>query len=123
VKARPPRMTGRNNIQSPLGGVQLRYWHGQHSINDRTQDWREEREWQTAHRFYRSGLRAARRGDPHQRSGLRAVEMRRPLVRFGDIDGSIVVGSGQFIVARVPDGAASGEVVVAINGHKSNAAE
>ena len=56
-------------------------------------------------------------------SGLRAQEMRRPLVRFGEVDGSVVIGSGQFIVARVPDGAATGDVVVAINGHKSNARE
>jgi sugar lactone lactonase YvrE len=52
-------------------------------------------------------------------SGLRPRELRRPQVHFGDVDGSIVVSSGQFIVVRVPEGA-SGEVVVAINGHKSN---
>jgi len=56
-------------------------------------------------------------------SGLRPTELRRPIVRFGDVDGAVIVSSGQFIVARVPDGAASGEVVVATNGHTSNARE
>ncbi len=52
--------------------------------------------------------------------GLRPQELRRPEVRFGDVDGSIVVSSEQFIVARVPDGASSGGLVVATNGHRSN---
>ncbi len=56
-------------------------------------------------------------------TGLRPKELRRPQVRFGDVDGSIIISSEQFIVARVPDGAASGEVVVATNGHKSNPGE
>ncbi len=55
-------------------------------------------------------------------SGFRSAELRRPVVRFGDADGSVIVSAQQFIVARVPDGAASGDVVVATNGHKSNAA-
>ena len=56
-------------------------------------------------------------------SGLRPQELRRPQVRFGDVDGSIIISAEQFIVARVPEGAASGEVVVATNGHKSNPGE
>ena len=56
-------------------------------------------------------------------SGLRPRELRRPQVRFGDVDGSIIISAEQFIVARVPEGAASGEVVVATNGHKSNPGE
>jgi sugar lactone lactonase YvrE len=56
-------------------------------------------------------------------SGLRPPELRRPQVRFGDVDGSIIISAEQFIVARVPDGAASGQVVVATNGHKSNPGE
>ena len=56
-------------------------------------------------------------------SGLRPRELRRPEVRFGDVDGSVVVGSEQFIVARVPEGASSGNVVVATNGHRSNPRE
>jgi sugar lactone lactonase YvrE len=52
--------------------------------------------------------------------GLRPQELRRPEVRFGDVDGSVVISSEQFIVARVPEGASSGNVVVATNGHRSN---
>ncbi len=52
--------------------------------------------------------------------GLRPRELRRPEVRFGDIDGYVVVSSEQFVVARVPEGASSGEVVIATNGHRSN---
>jgi sugar lactone lactonase YvrE len=52
--------------------------------------------------------------------GLRSSELRRATVRFGDLDGSVVVGSDQFIVARVPEGAGSGDLVVASNGRKSN---
>jgi sugar lactone lactonase YvrE len=53
-------------------------------------------------------------------SRLRPQELRRPQVRFGDVDGSVVISSEQFIVARVPEGAASGPVVVATNGSQSN---
>ena len=53
-------------------------------------------------------------------SGLRAQELRRPKVQFGEVEGSIVVGSDAFVVARVPDGATSGPVVIATDGHVSN---
>jgi sugar lactone lactonase YvrE len=56
-------------------------------------------------------------------SGLRPRELRRPEVRFGDVDGSVVISSEQFIVARVPEGASSGNVIVATNGHRSNPRE
>src|ERR1039458_9015457 len=56
-------------------------------------------------------------------SGLRPRELLRPEVRFGDVDGSVVISSEQFIVARVPEGASSGNVVVATNGHRSNPRE
>jgi len=56
-------------------------------------------------------------------SGLRPAELQRPQVRFGEVDGSVIISSEQFIVARVPEGAASGNVVVAINSHKSNPRE
>src|SRR6516225_11515662 len=52
--------------------------------------------------------------------GLRPREFRRPEVRFGEVDASVVISSEQFIVVRVPEGAASGNVVVATNGHRSN---
>ncbi len=51
---------------------------------------------------------------------LRPRELRRPDVHFGDTDGSVVVSSDEFLVARVPDGAASGELVVTTNGTRSN---
>src|SRR5207237_6302942 len=54
-------------------------------------------------------------------SGLRPPELRRPRVRFGELEGSVVISSDDFVVARVPDGAASGPVVVSTNGNSSNA--
>src|SRR5436190_12671439 len=53
-------------------------------------------------------------------SSLRPAELRCPRVRFGDIEGSIVVSSDDFVIARVPQDAASGPVVVSTNGHSSN---
>jgi len=53
-------------------------------------------------------------------SGLRPQDLSRPKVKFGDIEGSIVVSSEGFVVARVPEGATSGSVVVATDGHQSN---
>jgi len=53
-------------------------------------------------------------------SGLRPQEFDRPKVRFGDVEGSLVVSSDSFLVARVPEGASSGPVIVATNGHVSN---
>jgi len=56
-------------------------------------------------------------------SGLGPHELRRPRVSFGDVDGAVIISSEQFILARVPEGAASGEVVVAANGSRSNPRE
>jgi sugar lactone lactonase YvrE len=53
-------------------------------------------------------------------SGLRPHDLRRPRVQFGEIEGSVVISSDDFLVARVPDGATSGPVVVATNGNVSN---
>ena len=52
--------------------------------------------------------------------GLRPPELRRPSVRFGEIEGSVIISSDDFLVARVPEGAASGPVVVGTNGQVSN---
>ena len=52
---------------------------------------------------------------------LRPPEFRRPSVRFGDVEGSVLISSDDFVVARVPEGAASGPIVVGTNGHVSNA--
>ena len=53
-------------------------------------------------------------------SGLRPQELLRPKVKFGDYEGSVVVSSESFVVTRVPEGAISGPVVVATDGHTSN---
>jgi sugar lactone lactonase YvrE len=53
-------------------------------------------------------------------SGLRPQELRRPKVQFGEVEASLVVSSDAFLVARVPEGATSGPVVVATDGHVSN---
>jgi hypothetical protein len=52
--------------------------------------------------------------------GLRPPELRRPRVQFGDVEGAVLISSDEFLVARVPEGATSGPVVVATNGHVSN---
>ena len=44
---------------------------------------------------------------------LRPHELRRPSVHFGELEGSVLISSDDFLVARVPEGAASGPVVVA----------
>jgi sugar lactone lactonase YvrE len=53
-------------------------------------------------------------------SSLRPPELRRPRVRFGEIEGSVLISSDDFLVARVPAGASSGPIVVSTNGHSSN---
>jgi streptogramin lyase len=53
-------------------------------------------------------------------SGLRPHELQRPRVQFGEVEASIVVSSNAFLVARVPEGATSGPVIVATDGHLSN---
>jgi sugar lactone lactonase YvrE len=52
---------------------------------------------------------------------LRPPELRRPRVHFGEIEGTVLISSDDFVVVRVPEGAASGPVVVGTNGHLSNA--
>jgi hypothetical protein len=52
--------------------------------------------------------------------GLRPPDLRRPTVSFGDVEGSVVVSSDDFVIARVPAEASSGSVVVSTNGHSSN---
>jgi hypothetical protein len=53
-------------------------------------------------------------------SGLRPPDLHRPRVQFGEVEGSVVVSSDAFLVARVPEGASTGPVVVAADGHVSN---
>ncbi len=52
---------------------------------------------------------------------LRPPELRRPSVRFGEIEASVLISSDDFVVARVPEGATSGPVVVSTNGAGANA--
>src|SRR5437660_10261068 len=54
-------------------------------------------------------------------TGLRSQEMRRPRVRFGDEPGGVVISSDEFVVARVPDAASSGPVVIVPDETSSNA--
>jgi sugar lactone lactonase YvrE len=51
--------------------------------------------------------------------GLRPAELRRPSVRFGEIEGSVLISSDDFVVARVPEGASSGPVSITTNGGAS----
>ena len=52
---------------------------------------------------------------------LRPHELRRPSVHFGEIEGSVLISSDDFLVARVPEGAASGPVVVSTDASTSGA--
>lgn len=54
-------------------------------------------------------------------SGLNPQGLRRPRVRFGDVDGAVVVSTHKFVIARVPDGAQSGPLSLTINDETSNA--
>ncbi len=54
-------------------------------------------------------------------SGLRPPELRRPRVHFGEVEGSVLISADDFVIARVPEGAVSGPVVVGTDGHVSNA--
>jgi hypothetical protein len=51
---------------------------------------------------------------------LRPHELRRPRVQFGDLDASVLISSDDFLIARVPEGAVSGPVIVTANSHVSN---
>ena len=53
-------------------------------------------------------------------SGFATRTHLRPQVRFGEAEGTLALASSQRLVARVPEGATSGPVVVATNGHVSN---
>ncbi len=51
---------------------------------------------------------------------LQPHELHRPRVRFGELEGAVVISSDDFVVARVPDKAASGNIFVGANGQDSN---
>jgi sugar lactone lactonase YvrE len=54
---------------------------------------------------------------------LKPPKLARPEVTFTGVPGSIVVSSEDFVIARVPYGAHSGQVIIQSNGHTSNARE
>ncbi|HZD94160.1 MAG TPA: gluconolaconase, partial [Candidatus Sulfotelmatobacter sp.] len=54
---------------------------------------------------------------------LKPPQLARPEVNFSGVRGSIVVSAEDFVIARVPYGAHSGEVTIQNNGHKSNSRE
>jgi sugar lactone lactonase YvrE len=54
---------------------------------------------------------------------LKPPKLARPEVTFTGVPGSIVVSSEDFVIARVPFGAHSGQVIIQSNGHTSNARE
>jgi sugar lactone lactonase YvrE len=56
-------------------------------------------------------------------AGLKPPELRRPRVQFGEVEGSIVISSDDFMVARVPEEATAGPVIVATDGQVSNSAD
>src|SRR5438477_8612110 len=53
-------------------------------------------------------------------SGLKPPDLARPVVHIADVEAPIVVSSDDFVIARVPEDAASGDIVVAMNGTRSN---
>src|SRR5207253_10948749 len=52
-------------------------------------------------------------------TGLRPPEPRRPRVRFGELEGAVLISSDEFLVARVPARAPSAPVIVSTNGPSS----
>lgn len=52
--------------------------------------------------------------------GLRPRGFERPRVQFGEAEGSILISSDDFLVARVPEGASSGKIIVSNDGDSSN---
>ena len=54
---------------------------------------------------------------------LRPKELQRPHVQFGEFAAPVVIGSDEFVIAKVPEGAMSGPAVISTNGHASNPIE
>lgn len=56
--------------------------------------------------------------------GLRPKTMVRPKVRFtGDVEGAVVISADQFLIARVPEGAHSGPMLVSTGEQVSNSTD
>ncbi|HLH08094.1 MAG TPA: hypothetical protein VKW78_12725 [Terriglobales bacterium] len=56
-------------------------------------------------------------------SALNRLDLQRPEVRFGELAGSVVVSTSDFVIARVPETAASGPVTISTQAGASNAEE
>ncbi len=54
---------------------------------------------------------------------LKPPQLARPEVMFNGVRGSLVVSAEDFLIARVPYGAHSGQVTISNNGHTSNGRE
>jgi sugar lactone lactonase YvrE len=64
---------------------------------------------------------AAIAGGEFQIRGKGFLKSQRPRVTFGEIDAPVVIGSDSFIIARVPDGASVGELIIR-NGEQASPA-
>jgi sugar lactone lactonase YvrE len=53
-------------------------------------------------------------------SCLRSAELQRPRVRFNEVEGAVVISTDEFLIARVPEGATTGPVIVSVNASSSN---
>lgn len=53
-------------------------------------------------------------------SHLRPAELRQPTVRFGDAEAPVIISADQFVIARVPEEAASGPLTIATGTGQSN---
>src|SRR5918912_43997 len=54
-------------------------------------------------------------------SGLKPPDLQRPRVAIDEVEAPIVISSEDFVVARIPEGAHSGNITVANDGMRSNA--
>jgi sugar lactone lactonase YvrE len=64
---------------------------------------------------------AAIPGGEFQIRGAGLAHSERPRVTIGDVEAPIVIGSSSYVIVRVPEGAAAGELVVESNNQSSSA--
>lgn len=64
---------------------------------------------------------AAISGGEFQISGKGFAKTDRPRVTIGDVSAPIIVGSDSFVIAKVPEGASAGELVIESGKHSSQA--
>jgi sugar lactone lactonase YvrE len=64
---------------------------------------------------------AAIPGGEFQIRGRGLANAEAPIVNFGDVSAPIIIGSDSFVIARVPEGASTGELTVGAGNHKSSA--